>query len=183
MKEKKHVLLGVTGGIAAYKAAGIASSLVKAGVDVHVVMTENATRLVGPPTFQAVTGNPVHWRTFDEDPAGAGMPHIDLPREADLFLVAPATANILGKIAAGIADDLLSTTVLSCPAPLLVAPAMNERMWNHPAVQANVERLQAFGVEIVPPETGRLACGTEGPGRLADPDRIVARCLERLGLS
>jgi phosphopantothenoylcysteine decarboxylase/phosphopantothenate--cysteine ligase len=182
VKEKKRVLLGVTGGIAAYKAAEIASSLVQADVDVHVLMTENATRLVGPATFRAVTGNPVRWRTFDEDPGGPGMPHIDLPREADLFLVAPATANVLGKIAAGIADDLLSTTVLSCPAPLLVAPAMNDRMWSHPAVQANVKRLGEFGVEIIPPESGRLACGTEGPGRLADPDRIVKRCLELLGL-
>ncbi|MHC5037496.1 MAG: flavoprotein [Planctomycetota bacterium] len=180
---KKTVLLGVTGSIAAYKAAEIASSLVKAGVDVHVLMTESATHLIGSATFQALTGNPVVTRLFHPVQPGAGMPHIDLPARADLFLIAPATANILGKIASGIADDALSTAALSSPAPMLVAPAMNERMWAHPAVQANVSRLKTFGVEILGPEAGRLACGTEGTGRLEAPERIVKRCLDRLGTS
>ncbi|MHC4777789.1 MAG: flavoprotein [Planctomycetota bacterium] len=178
---KKRVLLGVTGSIAAYKAANIVSSLVRSGVDVHVIMTGNATELVGPATFQALTGHPVQCETFHDSTDGSGMAHIDLPREADLFLVAPATANIIGKIAGGIADDLLSTTALSCPAPLLVAPAMNDRMWAHPAVQANVKRLESFGAEILTPDEGRLACATEGKGRLRDPEKIVARVLELLG--
>jgi phosphopantothenoylcysteine decarboxylase/phosphopantothenate--cysteine ligase len=176
----KTVLLGVSGGIAATKAAEIASALVKAGARVHVLMTRNAARLVGPATFQAITGNPVVTRMFHPAAPGSGMPHIDLAREADLFLIAPATANVIAKMAGGIADDVLTTTVLSCPAPLLVAPAMNDRMWAHPAVQDNVAKIQGYGAELIGPESGRLACGTEGEGRLADPKAIVKRCLEIL---
>jgi len=180
--EKKTVLLGVTGSIAAYKAAEIASTLVQAGADVHVVMTDNAVRLVGPPTFQAITGFPVLRGMFVEAPAGRAMPHIDLPSRAELLLVAPATANILGKIANGIADDILSTSALSTKAPVLVAPAMNHRMWSHPAVKRNVETLKSRGVEFIGPESGPLACGEEGEGRLADPAAIAKRALEILGL-
>jgi phosphopantothenoylcysteine decarboxylase/phosphopantothenate--cysteine ligase len=176
----KTVLLGVSGGIAAYKAAEVASALVKAGVRVHVLMTRHATKLVGPPTFQALTGNPVVTKMFHRAAPGGGMPHIDLAREADLFLVAPATANVLAKLACGIADDVLTTTALSCDAPLLVAPAMNDRMWAHPAVQDNAARLQGYGAELIGPESGRLACGTEGEGRMSEPAAIVKRCLEIL---
>jgi phosphopantothenoylcysteine decarboxylase/phosphopantothenate--cysteine ligase len=112
---------------------------------------------------------------------GSGMPHIDLAREADLLLIAPATANVLAKLACGIADDVLTTTALSCAAPLLVAPAMNDRMWAHPAVQDNVAKLQGYGAEMIGPESGRLACGTEGEGRMSEPAAIVKRCLEILG--
>jgi phosphopantothenoylcysteine decarboxylase/phosphopantothenate--cysteine ligase len=181
-RKSNTVLLGVTGSVAAYKAAGIASTLVQSGADVHVLMTASAARLVGPPTFQALTGNPVVREMFHDAPAGRAMPHIDLPSRADLLLIAPATANILGKIANGIADDVLSTSALSTAAPVLVAPAMNHRMWKHPAVQANVKTLEARGVEIIGPESGFLACGEEGEGRMADPDSIAKRALEILDL-
>jgi len=177
------VILGVTGGIAAYKAAGLASTLTQAGVDVHVVMTEHASALVGPPTFQALTGHPVVRALFHLEAPGSGMPHIDLAAEGDLLLVAPATANFLGKLASGIADDALSTAALSFRGPVLVAPAMNSRLWEHPAVQRNAQALKDFGVEFLGPETGHLACEEEGVGRMAEPEAIVARVLELLGLA
>lgn len=168
----KIVVLGVSASIAAYKAAEIASSLVKQGVDVYVIMTKNATELVGPATFRAITGNPVLTGVFDE-PRAKEIVHVKLPERADAFLIAPATANVIGKIAHGIADDMLTTAVMVARCPILIAPAMNVHMWTNPVVIANTERLNSFGYEIIEPENGRLACGDEGIGRLADVDKIV----------
>lgn len=168
----KKVILGVTGGIAAYKAAYVASALTQKGADVHVVMTEHARELVGPATFWSLTGNRVLTGLF-EPPSKPEIEHVSLPESADLFLIAPATANIIGKMANGIADDMLSTMVLVARCPIIVAPAMNARMYTNPIVVCNVDRLRQYGFTIVEPEPGRLACGTEGVGRLAEPDRIV----------
>lgn len=175
------ILLGVTGGIAAYKAVEVARRLKLLGFEVKVAMTEHASRLVGPETFRAVTGNPVGLSLF----AGAGEPmqHINLAREADMVIVAPATANIIAKMAHGLADDLLSTTLLATRSPLLVAPAMNLEMWRHPAVRSNLEVLEKRGVHIVGPESGSLACGEEGEGRMSEPDSIVAAAVEILGVA
>lgn len=169
----KKIILGVTGGIAAYKAAYIASSLTQRGADVHVVMTEHATKLVGPATFRGLTGNIVITGVFDE-PRVHEITHVSLPETADLFLVAPATANFIGKLANGIADDMLSTMALVVRCPVIIAPAMNVNMWRNPAVVANIDRLRQFEYKIIEPEAGRLACGTEGTGRLADPEQILA---------
>lgn len=170
----REILLGVTGGIAAYKAAVLASRLVQAGAGVSVIMTRSATELVGPRTFEALTGRAVRTDVFDPTKIHA---HIELAREAELFCIAPATANILGKMAAGIADDLLSTTYLSFCGPVLVAPAMNCEMWKKKVVQRNVARLREDDVLFVGPEPGRLSCGESGLGRMAEPDRIV-QCIE-----
>lgn len=173
------VVFGVTGGIAAYKAVEVVRRLAERGIDVRVVMTEHATRLVGPDTFRAVSGNPVAIRLFDAP--GPPMEHISLARAADLVVVAPATANILAKMAHGLADDLLSTTLLATRAPLLVAPAMNREMYRHPATQENLRTLRERGVHVVGPESGSLACGEEGEGRMAEPARIVEEVLRILG--
>ncbi len=175
-----NILLGVTGGIAAYKAVDVARRLTRLGFRVKVVMTENATRLVGPPTFRAVTSNPVAISLFAD--GGAPMEHIDLAREADLVLVAPATANIIAKFAHGLADDLLSTTLLATRAPVVMAPAMNREMWSHPATVANLEILRERGVRLVGPESGSLACGEEGPGRMSEPEAIVETVLSIFGM-
>ncbi len=169
----QEVIVGVTGGIAAFKTAALVSSLVQSGVGVSVVMTRSATQLVGPTTFSALTGRPVRIDVFDDrlDPLGA---HIELAAAAQLLCVAPATANFLAKAAVGVADDLLSTLYLSFAGPVLVAPAMNSEMWNKPAVKRNVARLQEDGVAIIGPETGWLSCRTSGPGRMAEPERIRA---------
>lgn len=175
----RRVCLGVTGCIAAYKAAEIASSLVQAKAEVVVVMTESATRLVGPVTFEALTGRPVYvdmWRTQ----APTSMQHIAVADWAEVVLVAPATANILGKAASGIADDLLSTILITVDVPVMFAPAMNDRMWKNPIVQGNVARLRQVGYHFINPEEGFLACGTIGMGRLADPQRIVSALAELL---
>ncbi len=175
------IVLGVTGGIAAYKAVEVARQFILLGFDVKVVMTEHATRLVGPATFRAVTGNPVAVSMFAD--AHSPMQHIALAREADVVVVAPATANVLAKVAHGLADDLLSTTLLATRAPLLVAPAMNLEMWRHPATRANLDTLRSRGVHIVGPESGSLACGEEGEGRMSEPARIVEECVRILGMS
>ena len=173
--EGYEVLLCVTGGIACYKAADLASRLVQAGAGVTVAMTEAAAKFVTPLTFAALTGRDAFttmWRDGrDHDPA-----HIALTDAADLMIVAPATANILGKLAGGIADDLVSTLALSAAGAceMLLAPAMNSRMWQAPAVRENVEKLRARGVHFVGPNEGRLACGTIGPGRMAEPQEILA---------
>ena len=167
------LLLGVSGGIAAYKSVDLASRLRKAGWDVRVVMTESATRFVTPLTFQSITRHPVHvdqWAL----PETGGIEHIDLTRGVDVALICPATANTLAKLAHGLADDLLGTTVLALRAPLLVAPAMNPGMWEHPATQANLALLRARGVQVIAPEAGEMACGDVGTGRLADLDVIQA---------
>ena len=176
----REVLVGVTGGIAAYKTAALVSRLVQAGAGVSVVMTEAATRFVGPLTFQTLTSRPVYIDQFAA-PEAYHTDHIALADRAEIVVVAPATANIIGKLANGIADDLLSTIFLAVDVPVLMAPAMNVRMWNHPAVQANVAALGAWGVQFVGPATGRLACGTSGKGRMAEPDDIFAEIVKIMG--
>jgi phosphopantothenoylcysteine decarboxylase/phosphopantothenate--cysteine ligase len=173
-----HVVLGVCGGIAAYKAVEICRSLVDAGVHVAPVLTDDATRFVGPVTFSALASEPAHTSLFeDRDP----IPHTRLGRRTDLIVVAPATAKVIGKYANGISDDLLTATLLATRAPVLLAPAMHTEMWEHPAVQANLDTLRARGVHVVDPEIGRLAGGDVGAGRLADPARIVSAVLSLLG--
>jgi len=167
----RRVLLGITGGIAAYKVAQVARSLAAAGAGVHTIMTEAAMRFVGPDTFAALTGNPVHTSVFEEP--GVVL-HVELAREADLAVVAPATANVLAKLAHGRADDLLTSTLLEARCPLLVAPAMHTGMWEHPATRHNVATLRARGVAFVGPVEGSLAAGDEGMGRMAEPEAIVA---------
>ena len=175
----KKIILGVTGGIAAYKAAYIASGLVQRGADVHVVMTESATHLIGPATFWSLTSNPVITDMF-EPPSKPEITHVSLPESADLLLIAPATANIIGKLANGIADDMLSTMALVVRCPVIVAPAMNLNMYTNPIVIANMDRLKQYDYMFVDPDAGRLACGDEGIGRLADPDKIILRVEEVL---
>lgn len=172
----REILIGVTGGIAAYKTAALVSRLVQAGAGVTVIMTRSATRLVGSKTFEALTGRPVRTRMF-----GRGShPHIELADSADLLCVAPATANILAKAALGMADDLLSTVLLSFDGPTLFAPAMNTRMWEKPAVKRNVAQLKADGAVLIGPEQGYLSCGAIGAGRMAEPDAIFQAITDTL---
>ena len=171
MLRNRRVVLGVTGGIAAYKAADLTSKLVAAGAEVRVVMTESATRFVSALTFRSLSGSPVAVDTFDR--SAHAHPHLALADWGEVLVVAPATANVLGKAAAGIADDVLSTTLLSFPGPVIFAPAMNAKMWAHPAVAANVRTLRARKAAFVGPDRGRLACGEEGPGRMAEVPEII----------
>ncbi|HEV3342371.1 MAG TPA: flavoprotein [Pirellulales bacterium] len=177
----RELLIGVTGGIAAYKTAALVSQLVQAGAGVSVVMTASARQFIGPATFEALTGRPVHVGVFNEigHPLGA---HIDLAQRAELLCVAPATANFLAKAACGLADDLLSTLMLSFSGKVLVAPAMNSEMWSKPAVQRNVEQLRADGVLIVDPEEGWLSCRQVGAGRMASPDTLFALIARAIGV-
>ena len=168
----RRVLLCVCGGIAAYKAVELVRRLRDAGADVQVAMTDNALRFVGAPSFQAVSGRPVRHSLWDEA-AEAAMGHIELARWAEQVVVAPATANTIAKLAHGFADDLVSTLCLATTAPIAIAPAMNHRMWRHPATQANVATLVARGVQVIGPDDGAQACGEFGPGRLAEPEAIV----------
>jgi len=174
-----RVLLGVTGCIGAYKAAEVLRGLQRRGAQVRVVMTRHATEFVRPLTFEALSGQPVIVEMFDR-PNYATIEHISVAREADLLLVAPATANIIAKFAHGVADDFLSTVYLSNTNPVLIAPAMNVEMWNHPATQSNLKTLSERGVLFVEPGVGYQACGEVGPGRLAEPEEIVERALEIL---
>ena len=174
------VLLGVTGCIAAYKSCEVLRGLQKVGVRVKVVMTKNACEFVGPTTFRALTHEPVAIDTFGDGP-GDPIHHVSLAEECDLFLIAPCTANVLAKMAAGIADDLLSTTALACTAPIAVAPAMNVHMYEAVATQHNMQVLASRGVHFIEPGEGYLACGDVGRGRLADPVDIVASVLGMLG--
>ncbi len=176
----KRIVLGLTGGIACYKVCDLASRLVQLGARVRVVMTENATRFVGSVTLRALTGEPVYTGTFGSEEPG-GIDHVRLAEFAELLVIAPATANIMAKMAHGIADDLLSTTCLSCPAPVLVAPAMETRMWEHPATRTNLELLKSRGVHVVAPEFGRLASGASGAGRLPEREVLVAHIANLLG--
>ncbi len=180
-----RVTVGVTGGIAAYKAAELVRALQRQALEVHVVMTEAATKFMQPLTFEALTGHKVVtglWEsTGDESQDGASIEHIGEAQWGDALVIAPATANILAKFANGIADDFLSTLYLATQAPVLVAPAMNTNMWNHPATQANLEILRQRGVRVVEPGTGQLACGTVGPGRMAEPEAIADAVLNALG--
>ena len=179
MEKQREVVLGVTGGIAAYKSAAIVSRLRKAGVNVHVVMTKNATQFVTPLTFETLSANPVVTDTFDR-PERWEVEHIALAKRAEVFVIAPATANILAKMAWGIADDMLSTTVLATRAPVLVAPAMNTAMWTADATQENVAVLRRRGVRLIGPEGGFLACGDTGAGRMSEPETIVEAVLALL---
>lgn len=172
---EQRVLVGVTGCIAAYKACELVRTLQRAGCKVKVVMTENATRFVGPTTFRALTGEPVAVSLWDE-PA-AKVHHVSLAEETGVFVIAPATANVIAKLASGRADDLLTTTALATEATLVIAPAMNVHMWRDEATQANVAVLRARGAVFVEPETGELACGDIGEGRLASPDTIAETVL------
>ncbi len=168
----KEIVLGVTGGIAAYKSAEIVSRLRHSGANVHVIMTRNATEFIAPLTFQTLSANQVVTDTF-EAPEYWNVEHVALAKLADIFVVAPATANILAKMASGIADDMLSTTLLATKAQILVAPAMNTGMWTAPATQNNVKVLKERGVRMIGPESGMLACGDEGAGRMSEPETIV----------
>jgi phosphopantothenoylcysteine decarboxylase/phosphopantothenate--cysteine ligase len=176
---KKRVALAVSGGIAAYKAVEVLRGLQKAGCQVFVAMTKNACEFIAPLTFRALSDSPVIVDDFspqNSDP----IAHINFSQSVDLFLVAPATANIIAKFANGIADDFVTSTYLASTAPVLIAPAMNTTMWNHPATQRNIDRLRSDGVFLIDPESGEMACRTIGPGRLAEPDIIVAAALELL---
>lgn len=179
MLRGKHILLGISGGIAAYKAAGLASSLVKQHADVHVVMTENATKLISPVVFDSLTGNKTSIDTFDRNYEHK-VEHIALATLADLVIVAPATANVIAKFAGGLADDMLTTTVLACRCPKICAPAMNTGMYDNPVTQDNIEKLRHYGWEIVEPADGYLACGTSGKGRMPEPEQLLEVCLHAL---
>lgn len=178
------VTVGVSGGIAAYKAAELVRALQAKALDVHVVMTEAATRFVQPLTFAALTGHKVItglWGTEEDEPnLDSAIEHIAIAQSTDLLVVAPATADLIARFAQGLADDFLTTLYLATPAPIVVAPAMNTQMWAHPAVQSNLDLLADRNVRIVPPGNGDLACGMVGPGRLADTDAIVQVVLELL---
>lgn len=175
----REVLVGVSGGIAAFKACSLVSALVQKGAGVTVVMTSAATRFVGPLTFESLTARRVLLDLWSAEHDRESQ-HIRVTERADLFIIAPATANLIGKMAAGIADDALTTMVLAAASPLLLAPAMNERMWNHPIVQANVRRMREIGIRMVEPESGWLACRTVGEGRMASPERILNEAMAML---
>ena len=179
MLKGKTVLLGVSGGIAAYKAAALASDLVKSGATVHVLMTQNATQFVAPLTFETLTGNKALVDTFDRN-FQWNVEHVALAKRADVFLAAPATANLIAKFAAGIADDMLATTFLACTCPKLVAPAMNTAMYENPITQRNLETLRGFGMQVVEPGSGHLACGDDGKGRLPDPEVLKEAVIRAL---
>lgn len=169
---KKNLVLGVSGGIAVYKALEIVSLLVKKDINVNVIMTESATKFVTPLSFQSLSQNMVTCDMFAE-PKAWEIQHISLAEKADVFLVAPATANIIGKVANGIADDMLSTTIMATKAKVIFAPAMNTNMYENPIVQENIKKLKSLGYEFIDPAEGRLACGTSGKGKLESPEIIV----------
>ncbi len=171
MLADKCIIVGITGGIAAYKVPDLISKLVKAGADVHVIMTESAKNFITPLTLRTVSRNPVTSGMFDA-PGEWEVQHISLADRADLVLIAPATANIIGKVSAGIADDMLSTTIMATRAPVVFAPAMNVNMYENPLVQANIEKLKSYGYRFIEPATGPLACGYEGRGRLPEVSQI-----------
>lgn len=168
----KNILIGITGGIAAYKSASFARLLIKSGYDVRVIMTASAQAFITPLTLQALTGNQVHIDLLDES-AELGMGHIELAKWADLLIIAPATANTIAKLAMGIADDLLTTVCLATTAPILVAPAMNQQMWQHPSVKLNLQTLTDYDYEIIQPGSGEQACGDIGEGRLPEPEQLL----------
>jgi phosphopantothenoylcysteine decarboxylase/phosphopantothenate--cysteine ligase len=178
---RHHVLLAVTGSIAAFKAAALASEMVKRALEVRVIMTAGATRFVAPLTFEALTGHPVATEVWDEQPGSSRMGHLELARWADLIVVAPVTAAALARLALGLADDLLGAVALATRAPLLLAPAMESAMFSHPATQQHLRTLAERGATVIGPENGRLASGAEGPGRMTEPLDIVERVLAVLG--
>lgn len=168
----KTVLLGITGGIACYKAAELTSLLIKQNCDVHVIMTKGALEFMTPLTFEALTGNKVHTDIFDKD-SGTEIPHISLSGKADCLIIAPATANVIAKLAHGIADDMLTSTALACNCKKIIAPAMNTRMYENPVTQDNIAALGKYGWEIITPDSGRLACGDTGKGKLPSPATLL----------
>lgn len=171
----KNILLCVTGSIAAYKSVEIARRLTESGMSVNVVMTRSAAQFITPLTFESVTGNKVSSGLFDEP-----LSHISLPENADLIIIAPATANIIGKYAAGIADDLMTSILLAYDGPLLMAPAMNSKMYNNPVVKKNIKYISGLGVKFIGPESGPLACGDKGVGRMSEPEDIVEAVIDEL---
>lgn len=181
MLSGKTVLLGVTGGIAAYKAAALASALVKLHAAVEVVMTENATKFVTPLTFEQLTGRRTMVDTFDRN-FSHQVEHISLAQRTDLVIIAPATANVCAKLAHGLADDMLTTTVLACRCPKLIAPAMNTNMFENPVTQDNLATLVHYGWEVIEPASGRLACGVDGKGKLPEPEQLVQHILRDIAL-
>ena len=179
MLKGKTVLLGVTGGIAAYKIANLASALVKLHADVNVIMTQNATNFINPITFESLTGNKCIVDTFDRN-FKFKVEHIALAELADVFMIAPASANVIGKIANGIADDMLTTTFMACKKKKILAPAMNTNMYENPIVQDNIKKLKDYGMEIIEPATGYLACGTTGSGKLPDEKILLEYILREV---
>ena len=168
----KKIVLGVSGGIAAYKMANVASALVKLHADVHVIMTENATHFITPETFETLTANRCYTDTFDRSLA-IHVPHVTLGSTADAILIAPATADVLGKIAHGIADDMLSTTIMATKAPVILAPAMNNGMYENKIVQSNIKKLKQYGYYFIEPSVGHLACGYDAKGKLPKTEEII----------
>lgn len=169
MLKGKTVLLGVTGSIAAYKTASLASMLVKKGVKVHVLMTENATHFINPITFESLTGNKCLVDTFDRN-FEFSVEHVALAKQADVVMIAPASANVIGKIAHGIADDMLTTTVMACRCKKILAPAMNTNMYENPILQDNLDICRRYGMEVITPAWGYLACGDTGAGKMPEPE-------------
>lgn len=168
-----RIILGVSAGISIYKSTDLASKLTQRGDEVRVIMTPHALKFMTPLAFRAVTCQPVYTDLFEDDPAYRPE-HISLPEWADVVVVAPSTADTIGRIAGGLGDNLLVLTLLACQKPVLLVPAMNDRMWANPIVQANLERLKGFGYRVLEPGSGHLACGSVGPGRMAEPATIVA---------
>lgn len=179
MLKGKHVLLGVTGSIAAYKIANLASMLVKLNADVHVIMTKNAEQFISPVTFETLTGNKVIDDTFERN-SGYHVAHIAMAAEADVVLIAPATANVIAKLAHGIADDMLTSTMLACTSPILLSPAMNTHMYENPVTQENMEKLKSLGYQLIEPASGYLACGDTGKGKMPEPEVLLDCILQEI---
>ncbi|MDE7048601.1 MAG: bifunctional phosphopantothenoylcysteine decarboxylase/phosphopantothenate--cysteine ligase CoaBC, partial [Lachnospiraceae bacterium] len=179
MLKGKHILLGVTGSIAAYKIASLASMLKKQGADITVIMTRNATSFIHPVTFETLTGNKCLIDTFDRN-FQHSVEHVSLAKQTDVFLVAPASANVIAKAAHGIADDMLTTTLLACQCPKIFAPAMNTRMFQNPIVQDNMKVLARYGMEVITPATGYLACGDTGEGKMPEPELLFEYIVKAL---
>ena len=179
MLREKHIVLGVSGGIAAYKIASLASMLKKQSADVTVIMTRNATNFINPITFETLTGNKCLVDTFDRN-FKHSVEHVSLAKQTDVFLVAPASANVIAKAAHGLADDMLTTTLLACECPKLVAPAMNTRMYRNPVLQDNLKLLAHYGMQVITPATGYLACGDTGEGKMPDPEVLFEAILRAL---
>ncbi len=179
MLKGKTVVLGVTGSIAAYKIANLASMLVKLNADVHVIMTRNATYFINPITFETLTGNKCLVDTFDRD-FKFNVEHVALAKRADIFMVAPASANVVGKIANGIADDMLTTTIMACKQKKIIAPAMNTNMFENPILQDNLKKLESYGMEVIVPATGYLACGDVGAGKLPSEEVLLGYILKEI---
>ena len=179
--KSKTVVLGVTGSIAAYKIANLASSLVKKGANVHVIMTKNATNFINPITFETLTGNECLVDTFDRN-FEFSVEHVSLAKQADIFMVAPASANVIGKIANGIADDMLTTTIMACKCHKVISPAMNTNMFENPIVQDNLEKLRNYGYEVIDPASGYLACGDTGAGKMPEPTVLESYIMKNIAM-